>query len=363
MSEIYKTPSISEIEQKMLADISNDYVKGTGTFTTDLIRTYAIETNRIEQKVEDVYNKMNVYNLYGEELERYVLQRKGVKRKAANSAIGILTAKGNGVIEQGDFFETESGTRFKAKERIEIKDIGKVNIEAVEAGNSGNVGANTITLIPVTIQGITEVTNQEPTYDGYDIETEDSLRERYLIEVQKPATSGNRYHYTQWAREVVGVGDSKIFSLWNGNNTVQIVIIDDNKLPATTELVERTQEYIDPKGENDITWGTGVGQAPIGAYCTVISAIGKNIDINCTLVLKKGYTVDIIKPEIEKEIKKYLKEIAFVKNYVSYALLASWILNVEGVVEWTEFTINGGHSNIIIEEKEVAIMGSVIINV
>ena len=26
-----------------------------------------------------------------------------------------------------------------------------------------------------------------------------------------PATSGNVYHYMQWAREVAGVGDSKIF--------------------------------------------------------------------------------------------------------------------------------------------------------
>ena len=346
----------------MLSNISDDYIKIPGTFTYDMIKTYALAATTLEEKIERLWSMFNIYNLSDEDLERYVFQRKGVKRKEANAATGIVTVKGNGTVRENDLFETPGGVRFAAAETKVINISGDVKVKAVIPGSAGNVGANSITLIPVTLQGITSVTNQNPTIDGYDIETDTSLRERYLIEVQKPATSGNIYHYMQWAREVSGVGDSKVFPLWNGNNTVQVVIIDDNKAPASEELVKRVQEYIDPKGKNGETWGTGVGQAPIGAYCTITSAIAKNINVNVTVVLNSGYELQNVISEVKEKIKQYLKDIAFVKSAVSYSVLGSMILDIEGISEWTELSINDSHSNVSIGEKEVAVMGTVNVN-
>lgn len=358
----YKVPNINEIELEMLNNMPDDYVKEVGTFTRDLIKTYTLQSFKIENLVADLHSKLDVNNLFDEELERFVKQRKGISKKNANPAKGILNVEGNGNIRIGDLFETESGNRYFSVENVEIIERGEVKIEATVPGANGNVGAGVINLIPITIQGISKVSNPSPLTDGYDKETDDSLRERYLIEIQKPATSGNIYHYMQWSREMVGVGDSKIFPLWDGNNTVQIVIIDDNKEVANQELIDRTQEYIDPKGENNVTWGTGAGQAPIGAYCTVISAIGRTIDIECTLVLEKEYELESVKPSVDKQIKEYLKSIAFKKNSVSYALMSSSILDVKGVQEWTTLTINGSQSNVLIGEKEVAILGEVNLN-
>ena len=343
----------------MLKNISDDYIKIPGTFTHDLIKTYALAATTLEEKIETLWNMFDIYNLSGNDLERYVSQRKGVKRKEANAAVGIVTVKGNGTVSEGDLFETPGGIRFVATETKLIKTVGDIKVKAVIPGSSGNVGSNSITLIPITLQGIINVTNQNPTSDGYDVETDFSLRERYLLEVQNPPTSGNKYHYMVWAREVIGVGDSRIFPLWNGNNTVQIVIIDENKQPASSELVKRVQDYIDPMGERNETWGTGAGEAPIGAYCTVTSATAKNININLTVVLQKNYELDKIILQIKEKVKDYLKEIAFKKNFISYAILGSLVLDIEGIVEWTEFSINGEHKNIKIEDKEVAILGTV----
>lgn len=359
----YNVPSIAQIEEEILKNISDDYVKEVGTFTVDMAKSFAIEEYKLEKKLEEYFKKLDVYNLSGDELTRFVKQRKGVIRKSANPSKGILSVEGNGIIRVGDIFETENGTRYKATEEVAINKIGNVNIEAVEAGINGNVGANSITLIPITIQGISKVTNLTPLIDGYDEETDDSLRERYLIEIQKPATSGNKYHYMQWGREVVGVGDVRVFPLWQGNNTVQMVIIDDNKVVANEELINRVQEYVDPKGNNNETWGTGAGQAPIGAYCTVSTATAKAINIDSTLILKDGYNLEELKPLIELEIKEYLKNIAFKRDTVSYAILSSWILNVEGVQEWTSFTINGLQENVSVGVKEVAVLGSVTLDV
>ena len=358
----FKAMTLEEKLEIMLSNISDDYIKIPGTFTYDMIKTYALAATTLEEKIERLWGMFNIYNLSDEDLERYVFQRKGVKRKEANAATGIVTVKGNGTVRENDLFETPGGVRFAAIETKVINISGDVKVKAVIPGSTGNVGANSITLIPVTLQGITSVTNKNPTIDGYDIETDTSLRERYLIEVQKPATSGNIYHYMQWAREVSGVGDSKVFPLWNGNNTVQVVIIDDNKAPASEELVKRVQEYIDPKGKNGETWGTGAGQAPIGAYCTIASATAKNINVNVTVVLNSGYELQNVISQVKEKIKQYLKDIAFVKNAVSYSVLGSMILDIEGISEWTELSINGSYSNVSIGEKEVAVMGTVNVN-
>lgn len=65
-----------------------------------------------------------------------------------------------------------------------------------------------------------------------DQETDDELRARYYIKIQTPATSGNAYHYRLWSKEVSGVGDAKVYPLWNGNGTVKVLIIDSNKTGA-----------------------------------------------------------------------------------------------------------------------------------
>ena len=43
-----------------------------------------------------------------------------------------------------------------------------------------------------------------------------------LKKVSLPATSGSKYHYIQWAKEINGVGNAKCLPLWNGNGTVKL---------------------------------------------------------------------------------------------------------------------------------------------
>ncbi|WP_270445723.1 baseplate J/gp47 family protein [Fusobacterium varium] len=358
----YTARDVDAILKNILDDIPDEYLKDVGTFTHDLSKAYALESHKHEKIIQELWEFFDIAKLTGKALEDRVFQLKGLKRKQATCALGEIVVTGNGTIKEGDLFETPYAIQFKAAETVEIENIGVVKIQAVAAGANGNVGTGAITLMPVTIQGIKEVKNISPTYDGFNAETDSSLLERYYIAVQTPATSGNIYHYKQWAREVEGVGNSKIFPLWDGANTVKIVIINDNKLPASSELVKKVQDYIDPMGENNETWGCGAGEAPIGAYCTVISAKGKNINIDVTLLKETGTNLDDIKESIKKNITTFLQDIAFNKDYVSYSLLSNAILEANGVIEWTKLSINGGTNNIFLEAEEVAILKDVNIN-
>jgi len=358
----YNAPSVDEIQKGMLNNIPGNYDKEVGGFTHDLSKTYALESHQIHKGIEEVFSKLDINNFQGEELERQVFQKKGLERKRATFAIGELLIKGNGIVPLGSLFETEAGTQFQTVEEVTISIEGSIRVKAAIPGKDGNVPEDCITLIPITIQGITEVTNPLKTYDGFEEETDESLIERYLIEIQKPATSGNVYHYLQWARETSGVGDARVFPLWNGDNTVKIVIIDEEKQPASEELVTLTQEYIDPKGIDNSTWGAGYGEAPIGAYCTVVSAVPVVINIETVLVIEAGYSVTDIKFSIENALRDHLKEITFVENHISYSILSSKILDVPGIKEWSELRINNGTINIPIENYEVAVLGSVVVD-
>ena len=357
--------SVDDIHKRMLDSMSDDYEKTTGFPTADITRAVAVAAKDIYDKAEEIKEKFNVDNYKDDELTRFVKQRKGVIRKEAKKAIGILDVTGNGTINAGDLFETASGIQFSATNTVVISGAGTVNIEAVTPGNIGVVGANSINMIPVTIQGIVSVNNPQATYDGYDQEADESLRDRYYLALQKPPTSANKYHYMLWAKEVVGVGEAKIFSLWDGDNTVKIVIIDSDKQPANPELITRAQDYIDPKGELIegvwTLWGTGSGQAPIGAYCTVASAAAININVTANVTLLDGYNQEDVLNSIKANITKYLKDIAFKQDYVSYAKISNEVNDTEGVFDYTELKVNSAMSNISVAPEEVAVIGSVVI--
>jgi uncharacterized phage protein gp47/JayE len=299
---------------------------------------------------------MSIENLSGDELAQRVNERTGIGRKAATKAVGSVTVTGNGTINEGDLFETEDGIQFQATETKEIVNSGTVSIEALIAGVIGNVPANIITLFPVTLAGINTVTNPDPTYDGFEAESDADLLQRYYDRIRTPATSGNKNHYKNWAKEIPGVGDAKVFPLWNGDNTVKVIIINSERQPASAELVQQTQEYIDP----GIT-GLGDGQAPIGAFCTVASALALDINVSFTVTLETGYTIEDVKVTVSANITEHLKEIAFVEDYVKYSQIGAIILNSEGVLDYTDLLVNNGTQNINIPSDNVAVLGGVTI--
>jgi uncharacterized phage protein gp47/JayE len=349
--------TFSELISSLLNYIPDKYDKTEGSFIYDSVSPVAKELEISYQNLDKVSDKLDIENLEGDELEQYVYQRTGIERLSETYATGELTVLGNGTVTEGDLFETESGIQFEATETVTITETGTVNIKAVIPGPSGNVPAEQITLMPITISGITSVSNPEATSNGFEAETDEALLTRYYERRRTPATSGNKAHYVNWAKEVAGVGGAKVFPLWNGDNTVKIRIINADKQPGNSTLVDDVQEYIDPLSE-----GKGEGQAPIGAYCTVESAVALNINVEFTVVKDTSVDDPTRQINVENNITEYLKSIAFVKDYVDYGSVGAAILSSEGVEGYSNLTINTGTSNISIADTEVAVLGTVTIN-
>lgn len=343
-----------EIKADILNGISSDYAKSEGNLAHDIPASVSIALKSLYNVAEELYKKIDVDQLEGDDLKRFVKQRKGIIGKEVTYAIGEILATGTGTVEIGDLFETETGLQFEATETKVITGTGTVKIKCLSSGTIGIVGANSIIYIPATITGITAVTNPLATYDGFDMETDESIRARYYEALQTPPTSGNIYHYLRWAKEVTGVGGARVYPLWAGDNTVKVVVINAEMLPASTEVIETVQEYIDPNIS-----GKGEGQAPIGAYCTVVSATPLTIDVECDVVEEEGYTIGEVSENITAKIVDYLKSIAFKQNYVSYAKIGSLIFETEGVKDYTMLLVNLNNINVDVGEMEVAVIGEV----
>lgn len=356
---MYEDKTSLNILQSLLAGIDSSYDKTTGSFVYDVVKPTSDELEALYIELDRLANKQDIDNLTGSELDVRVRQRSGLERKAASKASTTVRINGTAgsVISVGDVVASDTA-KYIVKETkiVDSSGVVEVLVECELFGTVGNVPANSIKYFPVTLTGLISVTNPYVVSNGFDQETDEELRERHYEKIRTPATSGNKSHYRNWAKSQTGVGDAKVFPLWNGDNTVKVLIIDSNKQPADTTIVSDVQEYIDPNSS-----GLGNGAAPIGAFVTVESATSLNVEVSCTIISKAGYQITEIEENISQAIKSYLKEIAFVEDYISYAKIGSLILNSEGVEDYSDLTLNNDVVNISINDTEVAILGGVLI--
>lgn len=339
-----------EIHERMLENISDEEDKSVGSFIFDVTKAGAIEFHLFGKEIQAVSDKQNIDNLHGDELERFVFQRTGIERRPATKASTevIISGLEGSVINEGDLVATED-INFVVQETKTIGPSGVVTVLVVaeEYGTVGNVPENSIIHFPVTLPGIIDVYNPEPVTNGYEAETDESLRQRYYDALQRPAKAGNKYHYEQWAMEVVGVGGVRVFPRYNGPLTMKVVIIDANGQPADEELVSRTRTHI----ENEMPFGV--------EDLNVSSAISVPINIEVDLVIAEGYEEADVIENIKEKIIEYLQSIAFRQSFVSYAQIGFTIIDSDGVIDYQNLTVNGGTANIPIGEDEVAVLGGV----
>lgn len=348
--------SRDDIMVRLLSDIDDKYDKTVGSFFYDTQKPVAIEGEALYNRIEEISSKAFVATATGADLDAK-LAEVGKTRIAATYSTGNVTFTGTAGTS------ILSGTQVKSDVLIftvessgTISDDGTVTLPAVcnVAGTAGNVPIGAINSLVASVSGISSVTNSEAFTGGYEEETDAEARARYLSSAKKPATSGNKYHYEEWAREAsTGVGDVKCIPLWDNDSThtpgnvagnVTVLILDKDLKPAGADLINTVKTHIE-------------NERPIGAKITVASAVALTINVNVKLVLQSGHTTAVAKNAITTAIENYLKNIAFAQDEVSVAHIGSCILSVDGVLDYENLTVNSGTSNIDIADNEVPVMG------
>lgn len=275
----------------------------------------------------------------------------GIARKPGTKAKVIMTLSGvNGtIVPKGKVFLTESGLEFVTMTETILSGETSVEAEAAEVGEQYNVKADTITRQLSSIYGLNAFANLAAK-GGTDPESDEALVKRLYDFLRLPATSGNANHYRQWAKEVNGVGEAKVFPLWNGSGTVKIVVVDQSFSPAGNDVVNACTAYIEQK-------------RPIGASVTVVSASELAVDISATVRLSGAITQDKLKEIFTKKVQEYIKDIAFVGKELVYNRIGAMLMEVDGVLDYTTLTLNGKVQSVILTDEQVPIIRTVVINI
>lgn len=218
------------------------------------------------------------------------------------------------------------------------------------AGTAPNNNVGDLTPITDIPDGLTYARITECLIEGENDRSDDEIRKAYYEYVNNTITDGNVNQYVRWCENYDGIGNCKVFPLWDGANTVKVSILSASNGVASETLIDDFQNYLDPG-----TTGMGNGVAPIGAFVTVSTATEREINVSANVTMKSGYTDTT---PINEAIKKHFAEIAYEKTSVAYMTLGAVILNTSVVESITGLKINGGTDDIILGDEEIAILGT-----
>nr|BDD46357.1 hypothetical protein 3 [Pelagibacterales bacterium] len=244
-----------EILKRMLSNIPDDLDKAEGSYIWDALSPASIELALAAIWAQQILKRGFASTTFGEYLDLRC-EEHGITRKAPVKATGQVkfTGVAETIVPLGTLIATpssstdESSKEFETIEEVTLDSSGVAyaSIEALEAGENGNVAAGTITILGDNITGVSSVTNETATTGGADEESDEALRERFLQKVRNPVSGGNRADYVNWALEVQNVGGVTVIPAENGGGTVGVYIIDQTKVPASQESVNNVQNHIAP---------------------------------------------------------------------------------------------------------------------
>jgi uncharacterized phage protein gp47/JayE len=238
----------------------------------------------------------------------------GIFRKPSTYAMPTVTFTGKvgTKIASGFIVSTNDNRQYTVSTDTIIDSNGSIDVvvKASDVGSLYNVKAGDINYMPIKVSGITSVTNKNDYTDAYDKESDESLYARYLLKIQKPATSGNKQDYIDWILSIEGVGDVKVYPLTDENmqrqnGHVTCVIVDSNKQKASDELITKVQQEISPID------GEGDGEAPIGAtvHIRTVNEVPLNISVN--VAFDSTSTIDDVKAKFIKNLNSYLNNTVY----------------------------------------------------
>ncbi len=277
---------------------------------------------------------------------------------------GVNVEEATKAIRKGEFnIDVAIGSRFSLNilnyivtEKIST---GVFKLQCETAGYAGNVESGN--LIPIDyIEGLQTAVLTDVLVPGEDEEDTEHLRQRYFDSLDSQAFGGNITDYRDKTNALDGVGGVKVYPVWNGGGTVKLVIIDSTYGKPSATLVNNVQTAIDPTGNQ----GNGAGIAPIGHVVTVAGCGESTVDIQTNITFQEGWDWAALEPYVLESIDDYFNELsstwASLDNIVvRISQIETRLLDLTGVLDIENTTLNGLAQNFIVPADNIPIRGAV----
>ena len=131
-------------------------------------------------------------------------------------------------------------------------------------------------------------------------------------------------------------------------------------------MVDQVQTAVDPEQNS----GEGDGMAPFCHNVKIYPVEVSEMNITTNVTFEIGYSVETSQSLIENGIKEYLNSLCqewqsreFDETIVRVSQIEAKILNVDGVLDVSNTTLNGSTENAVLDFKTIPVFGGVTINV
>ena len=342
---MYENITEEVILQRMMDRVPSSMDKREGSIIHDALAPTAIEHQLLYIDLDTFLREV-----FSDKASREYLVKRAAERN-------VIPHPATAAVWKASFtpkaLEVENGTRFNC-DNLNLAvtrkiDDGIYELTCETAGSIGNGCQGK--LIPINyVTGLETAELAELVTPGNDEEETEAFRERYLTILRKPSTSGNIYDYYNWAMACKGVGAAKVFPLAYGPGTVKVVIADEDKTAATPALLKVVKDYIEE-------------MRPIGATVTIASAGELPVNIMGRVKLKNGLNLGKVQAAFRTAFNAFLKDNAFDISYVGYARVGNILLETAGLEDYADLTINGFSHNIELTDEQIAVIGTVTLEV
>jgi len=141
---------------------------------------------------------------------------------------------------------------------------------------------------------------------------------------------------------------------WNGADQLELRVTRLQTDTTTTAWINSV-DYISAFSDE-----SGAGKAPIGATISVMAGVRVTITVSATITVIPGYNVASVQAAVQAAIASYITSLAFTSsNDILWSRVSQAIGGVTGVADYSSVLVNGGTTNVVIADREVAVLGTV----
>lgn len=338
-------------------DIGDEVIKVEGSLVHNALSALAYEIEKLYIQLDYIIEQSHAGTADIEHLEMIALDR-GILRKEATNA--YVKAEFNVAVPIGSRYSLK-GYNYGAVEVInDTLHQYKMIVEETGAGPNDLRGD----LIPIDFtEGLESAKVTELLVAGDDDESKESLYKRYIESFTSQSFAGNIAAYKEKFASIQGIGGSKIYPTWQGAGTVKAVLISSDYTAVSDYLIGQIRAEAVPAK------GSGYGWAPIGHNLTIESVKEVVISVSTQITYAAGYSSSNLSEKIKEKIKEYLKGIAeawkegdeHTEAIVYISRLESAILDVQGVLDVNNTSLNKNANNLTLQSDEIPKLGEVVL--
>lgn len=359
----------------MLDNVPNDIDKREGSIIYDAVAPAAMVSAQQSLSLANILRETYIKTAQGEFLDYRAVEH-GTSRYAATNA--EVKARFND--DDGNPVNVEVGDRFASIAEspifytvIKANNDGTAEMQAEESGTSANSYIGQV--LPVTPNDSlawAEIT--EVTIPARDEENDEHLRARLLNTNSWVAYGGNVADYLNITSKIDDVGATQVYPTWDGPGTVKLVILNNNLMPASSTLIKKVKEEIDP--EDNETQGYGL--APIDHRVTVVAPETFEVNIVMNVTTAENANIDTIRTNIKASLEELFKSLRKdwsiidsvtgrgYKLTIYRSKILSRVMTLEGVANATMPQLNGKDEDLQLvfdnTTSQLPVLGEVTVN-